>query len=120
MDNCLKFKGFDVTYQLEIADRNISADAQSCYRAVGLAQNPNEKTGVLYVNDTEVLRRPQCQELQYVVIAEEQQNKFQAKTLLVVIFEGEGKVISSQDFIQNDSGECYSSWSRFFLTDCAI
>uniref|UniRef100_A0A8C2JZV5 Proto-oncogene tyrosine-protein kinase receptor Ret n=1 Tax=Cyprinus carpio TaxID=7962 RepID=A0A8C2JZV5_CYPCA len=91
VDNCLKFKGIDVTYQLEIADRNISADAQSCYRAVGLAQNPNEKTGVLYVNDTEVLRRPQCQELQYVVIAEEQQNKFQAKTQLVVIFEGEGK-----------------------------
>ncbi|RXN37126.1 proto-oncogene tyrosine- kinase receptor Ret-like protein [Labeo rohita] len=90
VDNCLKFKGIDVTYQLEIADRNISADVQSCYRAVGLAQNPNEKTGVLYVNDTEVLRRPQCQELQYVVIAEEQQSKFQAKTQLVVIFEGEG------------------------------
>uniref|UniRef100_A0A671NWF0 Proto-oncogene tyrosine-protein kinase receptor Ret n=1 Tax=Sinocyclocheilus anshuiensis TaxID=1608454 RepID=A0A671NWF0_9TELE len=88
VDNCLKFKGIDVTYQLEIADRNISADAQSCYWAVGLAQKPNEKTGVLYVNDTEVLRRPQCQELQYVVIAEEQQNKFQAMTQLVVIFEG--------------------------------
>lgn len=100
MDNCLKFKGIDVTYQLEIADRNISADVQSCYRAVGLAQNPNEKTGVLYVNDTEVLRRPQCQELQYVVIAEEQQSKFQAKTQLVVIFEGEGKVNRPQDFIQ--------------------
>ncbi|KAF4105797.1 proto-oncogene tyrosine-protein kinase receptor Ret isoform X1 [Onychostoma macrolepis] len=93
VDNCLKFKGIDVTYQLEIADRNISADAQSCYRAVGLAQNPNEKTGVLYVNDTEVLRRPQCQELQYVVIAEEQQNKFQAKTQLVVIFEGEADLM---------------------------
>uniref|UniRef100_A0A8C1XX94 Proto-oncogene tyrosine-protein kinase receptor Ret n=1 Tax=Cyprinus carpio TaxID=7962 RepID=A0A8C1XX94_CYPCA len=88
VENCLKFKGIDVTYQLEIADRNISADAQSCYRAVGLAQTPNEKTGVLYVNDTEVLRRQQCQELQYVVIAEEQQSKFQAKTQLVVIFEG--------------------------------
>lgn len=99
MDNCLKFKGIDVTYQLEIADRNISADGQSCYMAVSLAQNPNEKTGVLYVNDTEVLRRPECQELQYVVIAQEQQNKFQAKTQLVIIFEGEGKVKSSQEYI---------------------
>uniref|UniRef100_A0A671PIG2 Proto-oncogene tyrosine-protein kinase receptor Ret n=1 Tax=Sinocyclocheilus anshuiensis TaxID=1608454 RepID=A0A671PIG2_9TELE len=104
VDNCLKFNGIDITYQFEIADRNISADALSCYRAVGLAQNPNEKTGVLYVNDTEVLRRPQCQELQYIVIAEEQQNKFQAKTQLVVIFEGEGKVIKKRQ-----RGECEAS-----------
>lgn len=91
MDNCLKFKGIYVTYQLEIADRNISADAQSCYMAVSLAQTPNDKTGVLYVNDTEVLRREECKDLQYVVIAQEQQNNFQAKTQLFITFKDDGK-----------------------------
>uniref|UniRef100_A0A8C2JT84 Proto-oncogene tyrosine-protein kinase receptor Ret n=1 Tax=Cyprinus carpio TaxID=7962 RepID=A0A8C2JT84_CYPCA len=115
VENCLKFKGIDVTYQLEIADRNISADAQSCYRAVGLAQTPNEKTGVLYVNDTEVLRRQQCQELQYVVIAEEQQSKFQAKTQLVVIFEGEANLMKLDEqrvlpcAEKRQRGECEAS-----------
>lgn len=99
MDNCLKFKGIYVTYQLEIADRNISAEAQSCYMAVSLAQTPNDKTGVLYVNDTEVLRRPECLDLQYVVIAQEQQNNFQAKTQLIIIFNGQGKVKSLQDYV---------------------
>lgn len=99
MDNCLKFKGIYVSYQLEIADKNISADAQSCYTAVSLAQNPNDKTGVLYVNDTEVLHRPECQVLQFVVIAQEQQNNFQAKTQLVISFEGEGKGKVSEDYV---------------------
>ncbi|XP_051945820.1 proto-oncogene tyrosine-protein kinase receptor Ret-like [Xyrauchen texanus] len=89
VDNCLKFKGIDVGYQLEIADRNISADAQSCYAAVSIAQSQNEMSGVLYVNDTEALRRAECQELQYVVIAQEQQNQLLAKTQLIIIFEGE-------------------------------
>ncbi|XP_067242391.1 proto-oncogene tyrosine-protein kinase receptor Ret [Chanodichthys erythropterus] len=97
VDNCLKFKGIHVTYQLEIADRNISADAQSCYMAVSLAQTPNDKTGVLYVNDTEVLSREECLNLQYVVIAQEQQNNFQAKTQLFIIFNPEEQMSSGTD-----------------------
>lgn len=86
------FKGIDVEYQLEIADKNISADAQSCYAAVGIAQSQNEMSGVLYVNDTEALHRAECQELQFVVTAQEQQNQLQARTQLFIIFEGQGKL----------------------------
>lgn len=85
------FKGIDVEYQLEIADKNISADAQSCYTAVSISQSQNEMSGVLYVNDTEALLRAECQELQYVVTAQEQQHQLQTRTQLLIIFQGEGK-----------------------------
>lgn len=86
VDNCMMFKGIDVEYQLEIADKNISADAQSCYAAVSIAQSQNEMSGVLYVNDTEALHRTECQELQFVVTAQEQQNQVQARTQLFIVF----------------------------------
>lgn len=86
VDNCMMFKGIDVEYQLEIADKNISADAQSCYSAVSIAQSQNEMSGVLYVNDTEALHRTECQELQFVVTAQEQQNQVQARTQLFIVF----------------------------------
>ncbi|KAL2083232.1 hypothetical protein ACEWY4_021005 [Coilia grayii] len=87
VDNCLKFQGIDVEYQLEVVDRNMSVDLQSCYSAVAIARSFREVSGVLFVNDTEVLRRPECQELQYVVVATEQQLQLQARTQLVIFFE---------------------------------
>ncbi|XP_052007438.1 proto-oncogene tyrosine-protein kinase receptor Ret isoform X2 [Xyrauchen texanus] len=114
VDNCLKFKGIEVGYQLEIADRNISADAQSCYAAVSIAQSQNEMSGVLYVNDTDALCRAECQELQYVVIAQEQQNQQQAKTQLIIMFEGEDLMRMDEQRVlacaeRRQRGECEAS-----------
>lgn len=78
-------------YQLEASDRNVSADVQSCYTLVSVARSQEEMSGVLYVNDTKPFLRPECQELQYVLIAQEQQKEAQTKTQVLVIFEGEGK-----------------------------
>ncbi|KAI7805213.1 proto-oncogene tyrosine-protein kinase receptor Ret [Triplophysa rosa] len=115
VDNCLMFKGIDVEYQLEIADKNISADAQSCYTAVSIAQSQNEMSGVLYVNDTEALLRTECQELQYVVTAQEQQHQLQARTQLLIIFQGEAdpmrggeqKILACAE--RRQRGDCESS-----------
>lgn len=91
MDNCLKFKGIEIAYHLELGDRNISANVQSCYTAVDVARNLEDMSGVLYVNDTEPLLRPECQELQYALVAHEQHKQLQAKAIVIIIFEGEGK-----------------------------
>lgn len=91
MDNCLNFKGIEITYHLELGDMNISANVQSCYTAVDVARKLEDMSGVLYVNNTEPLRRPECQELQYVLVAHEQHKQFQAKTIAIIIFDGEGK-----------------------------
>lgn len=91
MDNCLKFKGIEIAYHLELGDRNISANVQSCYMAVDVARSLEDMSGVLYVNDTEPLHRPECQELQYVLVAHEQHKQLEAKTIVIIIFEGEGK-----------------------------
>lgn len=91
VDNCQRFQGIDVEYQLEIVDRNVSVDLQSCYSAVGIVRGLREVSGVLYVNDTEAFRRAECQELQYVVVAQEQQQQLQAKTQLLVIFEDDSE-----------------------------
>ncbi|TRZ04006.1 hypothetical protein DNTS_001160 [Danionella cerebrum] len=111
VDNCLKFKGIDVAYQLEMSDRNLSLEAQSCYAAVGLAQNPNENTAVLYLNDTELLHRTECQELQFDVIAQEQQDKFQSKTQLFVSCRGEGSTRTNEQRVlacaeKRQRGDC--------------
>nr|CAA64146.1 receptor tyrosine kinase [Danio rerio] len=111
VENCQKFKGIDVTYQLEIVDRNITAEAQSCYWAVSLGTKPEWIIqGVLYVNDTKVLRRPECQELEYVVIAQEQQNKLQAKTQLTVSFQGEADSLRTD--VANDFQHCAEKRQR--------
>uniref|UniRef100_A0A8C8MH71 receptor protein-tyrosine kinase n=1 Tax=Oncorhynchus tshawytscha TaxID=74940 RepID=A0A8C8MH71_ONCTS len=86
VDNSLKFQGINVTYRLVVAEKtgNVSDDVQSCYAAISIAQSLKDMVGVLYVNDTEALRRPECQDLQYVVIAQEQQNLLQASTQILV------------------------------------
>lgn len=99
VDNCQKFQGIDVEYQLEIVDRNTSVDLQSCFSAVGIGRSLRDVSGMLYVNDTEVLRRAECQELQYVVVATEQQLQLQARTQLLVIFEDECKSLSFSLFL---------------------
>ncbi|XP_076025463.1 proto-oncogene tyrosine-protein kinase receptor Ret [Genypterus blacodes] len=96
VENCLQFDGFGVTYRLEAADKNVSADIQSCYSAVSVAQNPREMWGLLYVNDTESLRRPECQDLQYTVIAQEEHKQLEASTQVLIVLDGEGRAIQEQ------------------------
>ena len=93
VDNSLKFQGINVTYRLVVAEKtgNVSDDVQSCYAAISIAQSLKDMVGVLYVNDTEALRRPECQDLQYVVIAQEQQNLLQASTQILVVLDSDSK-----------------------------
>lgn len=91
VDNCQQFGGFNITYRLELPDRNMSAEAQSCYTAVSIAQAPGEMWGVLYVNDTGSLSRPECQDLQYLVVAQEENAQMEASVHIQIILDSEGK-----------------------------
>lgn len=90
MENCQQFDGFSVTYRLEVPDKNVSADVQSCYAAISITQAPGEMWGLLYVNDTEVLNKPECQDLLYLVVAEEEHTQQEASTQIHIILDGEG------------------------------
>lgn len=91
MENCQQFDGFRVTYRLEVPDKNVSADVQSCYTAVSIAQAADDMWGLLYVNDTEALRRPECQDLQYLVVAQEEHTRLDASTQIHIILDSEGQ-----------------------------
>lgn len=93
VENCQQFGGFNITYRLEVSDRNMSADAQSCYTAVSIAQVPGEMWGLLYVNDTGALSRPECQELQYLVVAQEEHEQMEASTQIRIILDSEGEAV---------------------------
>lgn len=96
VENCQQFDGFRVTYRLEVPDKNMSADVQSCYAAVGITQAPDEMWGLLYVNDSEALRRPECQDLQYLVVAQEENSQLEASTQLHIILDGEGETVTAR------------------------
>ncbi|KAF5890420.1 proto-oncogene tyrosine-protein kinase receptor Ret isoform X1, partial [Clarias magur] len=112
VDNCLKFNGIEIAYHLELGDKNISADIQSCYTAVDVARDLEDMSGVLYVNDTEPLHRPECQELHYVLVANELHKKFQTKTTVFISFEGEADPLMTEGqrvlacAVKRQRGEC--------------
>uniref|UniRef100_A0A8C6Q7J1 receptor protein-tyrosine kinase n=1 Tax=Nothobranchius furzeri TaxID=105023 RepID=A0A8C6Q7J1_NOTFU len=87
VENCLQFDGFSVTYQLEVPDRNTSADPLSCYSAISITQAPDGKWGMLYVNNTEALRSPSCQDLLYIVVAQEGLTQQEASTQIQITME---------------------------------
>ncbi|KAG7462781.1 hypothetical protein MATL_G00188420 [Megalops atlanticus] len=89
VDDCLQFQGINVAYRLAMADRNLSASVKTCYTAVGIAQSDVEASGILYVNHTEAFRKAECQELLYIVTAQEQQKQLQARTQLLILFDSE-------------------------------
>lgn len=91
MDNCQQFDGFRIAYRLEVPDKNASADAPSCHSAVSIAQAPGEMWGLLYVNDTEELRRSECQDLQYLVVAKEQHTQLETSMQIQIILDNEGE-----------------------------
>ncbi|XP_048362811.1 proto-oncogene tyrosine-protein kinase receptor Ret [Sphaerodactylus townsendi] len=105
INNCMRFWGINVVYSLQ--PPNIS-----CY-AVKIAQSHEDKYGLLYVNDSTVLRRPECKEVQYPVLAVEKQSKKEAHTYLTVVVDGK--------IILNDEGcldSCARSKSRAECVEC--
>ncbi|XP_072247477.1 proto-oncogene tyrosine-protein kinase receptor Ret [Leuresthes tenuis] len=115
VENCLLFDGFSVTYQLEVPDKNISADLMSCYAAISITQAEDGIWGLLYVNDYEALRKPECQDLQYLVVAQEGYTQLEASTLIHIVLDGEALKASqdSQQFLScaenRQRGECESA-----------
>lgn len=90
VDNCQQFAGFNITYRLQLPSRNMSAEAQFCYTAVSVAQTPGEMWALLYVNDTAPLSRPECQDLQYLVVAQEENAQMEASVYIQIILDSEG------------------------------
>uniref|UniRef100_A0A665THQ1 Proto-oncogene tyrosine-protein kinase receptor Ret n=1 Tax=Echeneis naucrates TaxID=173247 RepID=A0A665THQ1_ECHNA len=99
VENCQQFDGFTVTYRLEVPDRNMSADLQSCYAAIAVTQAPDELYGFLYVNDTDALRRPECQDLQYLLVAQEDHTQFGYVSLILLYIANKGGVPGSKQFL---------------------
>lgn len=91
VEHCPQFDGFRIAYRLEVPDKNVSADVQSCHSAVSITQAPDEMWGLLYVNDTEELRRPECQDLQYLVVAKEQHTQLETSMQIQIILDNEGE-----------------------------
>lgn len=91
VENCQQFDGISVTYWLKVPEKNVSADVQSCYAAVTIAQAPEETWGLLYVNDSDALARPECQDLQYIVVAQEEHTQLEASTQIQIILDSEGE-----------------------------
>ncbi|XP_061602024.1 proto-oncogene tyrosine-protein kinase receptor Ret isoform X1 [Cololabis saira] len=88
VENCLQFDGIGVTYRLELPDKNVSADTLSCYAAVSITQAPDGIWGLLHVNDSKVLSRPECQDLQYLVVAQEDFTQLETSTEILVVLTG--------------------------------
>nr|XP_057908550.1 proto-oncogene tyrosine-protein kinase receptor Ret isoform X2 [Doryrhamphus excisus] len=91
VENCQQFDGFRITYRLKLPDKNISAEELSCYAAISITQEPGEMWGLLYVNDSAPLPKPECQDLQYVVVAQEEHTQMEASTHIQILVDGEGK-----------------------------
>ncbi|XP_053167652.1 proto-oncogene tyrosine-protein kinase receptor Ret isoform X2 [Hemicordylus capensis] len=107
IDNCMKFCGVNITYSLKTPN-------VSCY-ALKIAQGwgHEDKYGSLYVNDSSVLRRPDCKEIQYPVLAKEEQSKQESHTRLTIVLEGA--------LIQNDEDcpeSCAMSKSQSECEEC--
>ncbi|XP_028917087.1 proto-oncogene tyrosine-protein kinase receptor Ret [Ornithorhynchus anatinus] len=80
IENCKEFYGVNIVYRLQSLSSNCSA--------LGILTALEETTGHLYVNDSTVVQRPECTEIQYTVVALDKQSKKQAKTSIIVVVEG--------------------------------
>jgi len=91
VENCQQFDGFRVAYRLESPDRNASAAVQACHTAVAVTQAADQMWGLLYVNDSEALSRPECQDLRYLLVAQEERMQLEASAPLHIRLEGGGE-----------------------------
>uniref|UniRef100_A0A3Q1GIG3 Proto-oncogene tyrosine-protein kinase receptor Ret n=1 Tax=Acanthochromis polyacanthus TaxID=80966 RepID=A0A3Q1GIG3_9TELE len=113
VENCLEFDGFSVTYRLEVPDKNMSAESQSCFAAISITQASDGMWGLLYVNDSEALRKPECQDLQYLVVAQEEHTQPETSTQIHIILDEANKASQeSQQFLScaenRQRGDCES------------
>ncbi|XP_039609069.1 proto-oncogene tyrosine-protein kinase receptor Ret isoform X1 [Polypterus senegalus] len=83
VENCTDLHGISITYKLARMDKNISSAAKACYQAVAV-QGWNSVTGILYVNDSKLLRRDDCRELHYIVSASDKLNPRQAQAQIII------------------------------------
>lgn len=91
VENCQQFDGFRIAYRLEVPDKNVSADVLSCHSAISIAQAAGEMWGLLYVNDTEELRRPECQDLQYLIVVKEHHTQLETRMQIQIILDNAGQ-----------------------------
>lgn len=80
MKSCQEFTGIHMQYRLQLSSANCSA--------LGVVTSAEDSTGTLFVNDTEALRRPECAQLQYTVVAADRLTRRQAQAPLLVTMEG--------------------------------
>uniref|UniRef100_A0A2K5E847 Protein kinase domain-containing protein n=1 Tax=Aotus nancymaae TaxID=37293 RepID=A0A2K5E847_AOTNA len=80
VENCQAFSGINVQYELHASGANCST--------LGVVTSAADTSGILFVNDTKALRRPKCTELQYLVVATDQQTCRQAQAQLLVTVVG--------------------------------
>lgn len=80
MENGQQFSGIHVQYDLQLSSANCST--------LGVVTSAEDTTGILFVNDTEALQRPECTQLQYTVVATDQSTHRQAQAPLLVTMEG--------------------------------
>ncbi|KAF6317803.1 ret proto-oncogene [Rhinolophus ferrumequinum] len=78
--SCQEFTGIHMQYRLQLPNANCSA--------LGVVTSAEDSTGTLFVNDTEALRRPECAQLQYTVVAADRLTRRQAQAPLLVTMEG--------------------------------
>lgn len=110
VENCLEFDGFSVSYQLEVPDKNMSSELLSCYSAISITQAPDRMLGLLYVNNSGALSKPGCQDLDYTVVAQEEQTQLVASTQIRILLHGEGKPLDQRYILTT------FSWLLMFLT----
>lgn len=80
VENCQEFSGINIQYKLQPSPTNCSA--------LCVVTSAEDTSGTLFVNDTEALRRAECTELQYTVVATDRQTRRQAQASLLVTVEG--------------------------------
>uniref|UniRef100_H0X4E9 Proto-oncogene tyrosine-protein kinase receptor Ret n=1 Tax=Otolemur garnettii TaxID=30611 RepID=H0X4E9_OTOGA len=80
VENCQELSGVRIQYRLQPSSANCSA--------LGVVTSVKDTSGTLFVNDTEALQQPACAELQYTVLATDQDTRKQAQAQLLVTMEG--------------------------------
>ncbi|XP_016050251.2 proto-oncogene tyrosine-protein kinase receptor Ret [Erinaceus europaeus] len=81
VEHCRQFSGIHVQYRLQLSG------ATNC-SALGVVTSPEDTSGILFVNDTEALRRPECAQLRYTVVAVDRPTRRQSQASLLVALEG--------------------------------
>lgn len=80
MEHCRELSGVHVQYKLQPSSANCSA--------LGVLTSAKDTSGTLFVNDAEALRQPECDELQYTVVAIDPDTHSQAQATLLVTVGG--------------------------------